>query len=88
MLLPPVQDSLLASRFPLQNHSMVERELKLSLRLVIQSSTPVVVTVLPFGWNQRIIINSKLAYLNTVMALMRLHRLIGSQCNLHHLERK
>ena len=48
MSLQLVQDSLVASRFRLQNRFMVERKLKFSLRLAIQSRTPVVVTVLPF----------------------------------------
>ena len=49
MLPQPVQDSSLGSRFRLQNHSIVERTLKFSLRLVIWSRSPVVVTVLPLG---------------------------------------
>ena len=74
MLLQLVQDSLVASRFRLKNHSMVERKLKFSLRLAIQSRTPVGAMVLPFGWNQRTKLVSKLAFLNTVLDVTRLGR--------------
>ena len=74
MLLQLVQDSSVASRFLLQNRSMVGRKLKFSLRLVIQSRTQVVVTVLPFGWNQKTKLVSKLAFLSTALDLTKLGR--------------
>jgi len=53
---------------------MVERKLKVSLPLAIQSRTEVVVMVLPFGWSQRTKLVSKLAFLNTVLDLTKLGR--------------
>ena len=88
MLQQSVQDTSLASRFRLQNRSMMVRTLKFSLRLAIQSRTPDVVTVLPFGWNQRTKVISKLAFLNTVVVLIKLERLTGLQCSLYLLKRK
>ena len=88
MSLQLVQDSLVASRFRLQNRFMVERKLKFSLRLAIQSRTPVGAMVLPFGWSQRTKLVSKLAFLNTVLDLTKLGRLIGLQCSRYLLEHK
>ena len=88
MLLQLVQDSSVASRFPLQNRSMMGRKLKFLLRLVIQSRTPAVVTVLPFGWNQKTKLVSKLASLNTVLDLTKLGRYIGLQCSRYLLEHR
>ena len=74
MLQQSVQDTSLASRFRLQNRSMMVRKSKFSLRLAIQFRTPVVVTVLPFGWSQKTKLVSKLAFLSTVLDLTTLGR--------------
>ena len=88
MLQQSVQDTSLASRFHLQNRSMMVRKSEFLLRLAIQSRTPDVVTVLPFGCNQRTKVISKLAFLNTVVVLIKLERLTGLWCNQYLLEHK
>ena len=88
MWLQPARRYLLASRSNLYSLSMAEMTLKFSLHLAIQLRIQLVVTAVLFGWNLRVKMDSKRAFLSTAKVLMGLRRLTGSQCSLHPLGHK